>query len=417
MGDYFYLRITDSVKDSKPFYEKKNVVLCRSGIQEYSYAEVCNFGLGNPRVVKDSYKVYRPASVLIACKDKMANLPLTKEHPPEFVDGENWNRYAQGYTGSEIDIVPIGDGEIGVKGKVCFSTNAIYNYYLEGNQEVSLGYVSKNEWVDDPDKTGYDIIMVGIEDVNHLAVTAAGRGGSRVAVIDSILGGITMFKTGLFHFLKQKGQTTDSATPFSKIVIDSLEQSKTMDSTKLEAEVTRVLDSLATLKDGESKTLLMDSVADCYKAIDTALANKEDVGKFLDSVYAKAEKETLDSLPKAEDSKVEDKKVEDASSKVLDMKVEDKKDEDKEDEDKKDGEVKDEDGKGTGTTNVSDSVVATVQDAIKASNEELMKVLDAKIASGIKTALGLEDDKATGGAITDSVADTNIDVDIAKYVL
>ena len=408
----FFLSILDSVLDNKPYFEKKDVILCRSGIQEYTFAEVRQFGLENPKVVKDSYKVYRPASALIASKDKMTNLPITREHPPEFINGGNFQRFAHGYTGSEAEVVRLGDGEIGIQSKLMFSTNDVYNYYLNGNSEVSLGYVSKNEWVDDPDKVGYDILMVGIEDVNHLAVTAAGRGGSRVAIIDSSIGGLIMFKTGLFHFLKKKGKTTDAPTPFSKTVFDSLEAAKTMEGDKLEAEVKRVMDSLTTLKDGTNKALLMDSVADCYKAIDTAIVNRDEVGKFLDSVYEKAEKETLDSvqMQDAEPDKKDDKDDKDDKKKAEVKDADPEADKDKKNED--------EDGKGTGTKNVMDSVLSVVQDALTKNNEALAVLIDQKIDSGIKSALGLkEDTKAAGGSTQDSNVNNLPEIDISAFVL
>lgn len=434
MSNRFLLRVTDSididyshqkpapveaadkeriVKDSKSYFEKKDVILCRSGIQLYSYAEVLRFGIGHPKVKKDFYQVYRPASVLIGNIDKMANIPITKEHPPEFINGENWQRYAHGYTGSEVAAVPLGDGEIGIKSKLVFSTSAIYNYYLEGNEEVSLGYTSMNEWVDNSDELGYDILMVGIEDVNHLAVTAAGRGGSRVSVIDSLIGGITMFKTGLFHFLKGKGKTADSATPFSKIVFDSLEASKSLTGEPLEKEVRRVVDSLATLKDGENKTLLIDAVSDCYKAIDTAVENKDSVSKFLDSVYKKAEDETMKTV----DGAIEDEDGKGTGTKnVSDSDPEEKQEESK-DESKEDKTEASDDEKSKNM----DSIKSVITDALAEFSASMNASIDEKIQAGIKAALGIETnpDPAKGGIVQDSNAPGSAVpiVDIANFVL
>ena len=417
----------NEVKDSAPYYERKNVILCRSGIQEYTAAEVARFGLTNPPVQKDIYKVYRPASVIIGTAELMRNLPITKEHPPEFVDGDNWQRYAHGYTGSEAEVVSLGAGEVGIKSTLVFSTRDVYNYFLDGNEEVSLGYNSRNAWVDNPESLGYDIVMTGIESVNHLAITAAGRGGSRVSVIDSLIGGLAMsFKTGLFHFLKWKGKTTDSATPFSKIVFDSLEESKNLDGAALEKEVTRVMDSIATLKDGESKTLLMDTVTDCYKAIDAARENKEKVSAVLDSLYKKAEDETLKNMDAMKEEPMDDPNSKDSA-------------------DETDKKVTDEDGKGKGTSNISDadeekakeeaekkkeegtkdseekekkevtdSLTNIVDSAIKKNNEALMTLIDQRL----KAALGLSNtSSASGGETTDSAPALPADFDISKFVL
>jgi hypothetical protein len=398
------------VRDSKSYFEKKDVILCRSGFQDYTYNEVLRFGIDYPKVKKDFYRVYRPASVLMSNLDKMTNIPITKEHPPEFIDGDNWQRYAHGYTGSEAEVVTLGDGDIGVKSKLVFSTSAIYNYYLDGNEEVSLGYTSRNRWVDNPESVGYDILMTGIEDVNHLAVTAAGRGGSRVSVIDSLIGGITMFKTGLFHFLKSKGKTADSATPFSKTVFDSLEASKNLSGEPLNQEVKRVLDSLATLKDGEKKTLLLDSVADCYKAIDTAMENKDSVSKFLDNAYKQAEDETVKTMDAAmlEDEDGKGK----GTTNVSDAEEEKEKEKEEPKEEKKE-EKKNEDSQAL----TMDSFTAVMDSAMKKFQESIEASMDERIQAGIKQALGLEPaSKSSGGTVTDSVSVVPL-VDIEKYVL
>ena len=47
-----FCKVTDS--EASPYIEQKDVILCRSGIQIYSYAEVVN-ALGEPPVKKDFY--------------------------------------------------------------------------------------------------------------------------------------------------------------------------------------------------------------------------------------------------------------------------------------------------------------------------------------------------------------------------
>jgi hypothetical protein len=402
-----------SVTDCKPFFEQKDVILCRSGVQEYTYAEVLRMLPGTPAVRKDLYKVYRPASLLIEHVERFTSLPITKEHPSEFINGDNFKRFAEGYTGSSAEVVSVGMGEIGIKSSLVMSTSEIYNYYLSGNTEVSLGYESINEWVENPDTFGYDIIMTQILDINHCAITAAGRGGERVAIIDSLIGGLTMFKTGLFHWLKTKGKTSDSTTPFSKIVFDSVESAKNLDGAALEKEITKVMDSLATLKDGESKTLLMDTVTDLFKAQDTAIANKETVSTFLDTMYKKADEETVKQVKdNMETTKEESKKVSDS-------------------------ETEDTDGKGTSTSNISDSekeaeeketkekeatekkevmdsVASLVQDAVASGIE---KALGPAVDAAVSKALGLTSSKTpTGGPVNDS-APVDQNFDMSKFVL
>ena len=71
-----------------PFITQKDVILCRSGIQIYSYAEVVA-ALGEPPVKKDFYKEYRPASVVVKAKDLFKSLPVCCEHPSEWITSRN----------------------------------------------------------------------------------------------------------------------------------------------------------------------------------------------------------------------------------------------------------------------------------------------------------------------------------------
>ena len=81
-----FCKVTDS--DASPYIEQKDVILCRSGIQIYSYAEVVA-ALGEPPVKKDFYKEYRPDSVVVKAQDKCSNLPVTKEHPDVWENQDN----------------------------------------------------------------------------------------------------------------------------------------------------------------------------------------------------------------------------------------------------------------------------------------------------------------------------------------
>lgn len=393
------------IPETQPYLERKNVILARSGKQIYQASECRLFGLDErPNDRKSSYIVYRPASVLIAALPLFKTLTITKEHPPEFIDGRNYQRYAHGTTGENPEVVSLTGGNIGIKSNLVFSTDEIYNYYIDGNSQVSVGYQAKYEWNPAYAEDGYDIIMTEITTVNHLAVTAAGRGGKEVAIIDSLIGGITMLRSGIFRFLEKKGKTNDSSKPFSALVLDSVEKAKGKSKDETEAVLASVLDSLATLKDSENKTLLVDAVSDCFVAPDRALAVKAEVAKVLDSVYAKAEKETLDAI---------------------------------------EGATKDEDGKGTGTNNVSDKATTdSTEDADaekdkKAAEEkekkEASKTTDSAISSLTQAIEALRNElpglisagvKKELGVTTDSVAgqteDGALDMDVSeinKYVL
>ena len=65
---------------SKPYFEKKSVILCRSGVMFYKQ----NFQGFTPPKVKDVYAVYRPPEVVRSAAEMCKMLPITKEHPPVF---------------------------------------------------------------------------------------------------------------------------------------------------------------------------------------------------------------------------------------------------------------------------------------------------------------------------------------------
>ena len=386
------IKIFDSVLDRsiKPYHEAKDVILCRSGIMEYTYDEVMRFGIGEPPVKKDIYKVYRPSTSVMEGMSRMKNLPITREHPQDWVTPENWKRYAEGYTGSEVEAVPLGNGEIGIQSKLFFTTDDSYSYYLEGNREVSLGYQSENKWVENEE---YDIIMTHIMDVNHLAITCAGRGGNRVSVIDSLIGGLKMFNTGLFHWFKVKSANKDSKKPFSSTVFDSIEGLKGKDEAAVKDALEKVLDSVSTLKDSKEKELLLGSIKDCFAAPDVAIQYKKDTSAFLDATFEKAEKLTLDAFqeePKAKDTGV-------GANEKGEPKVKDEEPKQDDEEPKQD----DEDGKGKGTTNISDSIEKLLNKALDKQKKDLEKMIDTRI----KDSLGLtEDSKLEGGKVEDSTA-------------
>ena len=379
--------------DITPSLAVKDVIICRSGYQKYSYNDVLKFGLGEPAVRKDEYIVYRPAPVIIANMHKMVRLPVTKEHPGEWVNAENYQRLAHGQTGTKVDVVNLENGEIGIRSDLSLNTSKIYEYYRAGCKEVSLGYKSQVEWA--PDGADYDIIMTDILFVNHLAITALGRGGPAVAIIDSLLGGLNHMKKGLFYWLTNKGKTEDAPTPFSKKVFDTIDQMKGKQDEEAKKIAAPIFDSLATMKDSDDKALLVDVVADCFKAPALTEQNKDKVGAFLDSQFAKVESDTLKDFASVKDS-VDDK--DDKAKKEADEKAKKEADDKakKDADDKAKAAMKDgEDGKGTGTANVSDSAIDARIAAIFDSK------FDEKLDAMISKKLGIKVDPPKGGSVVD----------------
>ena len=208
-------------------------------------------------------------------------------------------------------------------------------------------------------------------------------------------------KSGIFHFIKKKmNKTEDSALPFSAKVFSGLGEAKGKEEAEVEKAALPVMDSIASLKDCEEKTVLQDSVADLFSDVEQAIENKDSISPVLDSLFAKAEKITLDSF--------EEKKVEDAAT-----------GEEEEEKGVKKEETEDTDGKGDNTNNVSDSVIQGITDSVVSGvMGKLEGMLDKKINTAVKDSLGLESD--TTPNTQDSLGEEDVfaskPVDMARFV-
>ena len=298
------MKISDS--EAKPFIEQKDVILCRSGIQIYHKSELASFITedNKPPVEKEWYKEYRPANVIVRAQDLFKSLPVTKEHPNVWVDSKNWKELAGGTLDKEVTVVALdgeAEGEIGLKSNITFYTDDLYNYYLD-NKEVSVGYTCKKHFVDNPEEVGYDLILDEITEVNHLAITRAGRGGSSVAVIDSIIGGLRPMRTGIFAWIaskKQKAVNDSAPSSFGKEVLEAVKNSKGTTEEELAGEMKGVLDSMSVLKDCEAKTKLVEVVKDCFDNKKMALENEEELTATLDSMWIDIHSDSLSEIAKA----------------------------------------------------------------------------------------------------------------------
>ena len=428
-----FCRVTDS--EASPYIEQKDVILCRSGIQIYSYNEVVN-ALGEPPVKKDFYKEYRPASVVVKAQDKCKNLPVTKEHPDVWVNPDNWDKLCGVIVGNEVSVVALdgeSEGEIGIKSDLTFYTRKLYDYYLE-NKEVSLGYTCKKHYVENPEEAGYDIILDEITEVNHLAITRAGRGGSSVAVIDSIIGGLRPMRTGIFAYLASK-IVKDSKEPFSfgKEVLNAVKNSKGTTEEELAGEMKGVLDSMSVLKDCEAKDTLMDVVKDCFDNKDKAIANESELTKTLDSMWVDIHGDSLKEIAKAfsklsetkTDSSVpaEDTKNKDSESekKEEDEEEEDSKSKDSESEkkDEEDGKNKDSESEkkdeGKDGCNKDSATVMSKDDIITAIKDALPEM----VQSAVKEVLGIKEAKpqVDGGVVDTAIKSEGVsDRDYSSFL-
>lgn len=409
------VKVNDS--DASPYIEQKDVILCRSGIQIYSYNEVVN-ALGEPPVKKDFYREYRPASVVVKAKELFKSLPVTQEHPSEWVTPQNFSILAGGTLDKEIDVVALegeAEGEIGLKSNITFYTDTLYDYYLE-NKEVSVGYTCKKHYVDNPDEVGYDILLDEITEVNHLAITRAGRGGSSVAVIDSIIGGLKPMRTGIFAYLASLMQK-DSKEDFSfgSQVLKAVKDSKGTTEEELAGEMKGVLDSMSVLKDCEAKDTLMDVVKDCFDNKDKAVANEEELKKTLDSMWIDIHGDSLKEIAKAfsklsekaepsvtanTDSEEKKDTESDDSKEEKEGKEEAKDSKDEEGDENEAEDSKEEKEEKDGCQSKDSAPVMTKDDMISAIKE----ALPSMVQSAVKEVLGIKDSATPqiDGGVVDS---------------
>ena len=403
-----------STRDSaKPYIEQKNVILCRSGIQYYHASEIASFITedNKPPKEKEWYKEYRPANVVVRAKKLCGNLPVTKEHPADFVDEDNWKELAGGATGKEVEVEALdgeADGEIGLKSDITFYDKDLYEYYQK-HKEVSLGYTCKKHFVDNPEEVGYDILLDEITEVNHLAITQSGRGGSSVAVIDSLIGGMKPMRTGIWAWLAGKKQTDSKTTlAFGKEVFTALKNSKGSTEEELAKELKGVFDSCAILKDCPQKDTMLNMIRDCYDNREKALENEEELTKTFDSMYVSLSgdslKEIVDAVKGLGGCTVA---TSDSSDKKDDKPSKTDGSGKKDDESSKTGDSdkgkEDSEGKSTDSKKAVDSAPFTKEDIAKIVKDSIAEI----VPQMVKDTLGIKEGKAkVEGGVIDSSTDT-----------
>lgn len=407
--------------DADPYITQKDVVMCRSGIQLYHKSELQSFISedNKPKEDKEWYKEYRPANVVVKAKNLFKSLPVTKEHPDVWVNSKNWKELAGGATDKEVEVVALdgeSEGEIGLKTTVTFYDEDLYNYYSENNKEVSVGYTCTKHFVDNPEEVGYDIILDEITEVNHLAITRSGRGGSSVAVIDSLLGGMKPMRTGLFAWIASKKQKDSAPSSFGQKVFEALKTSKGTTEEELAGEMKGVMDSCAVLKDCEEKTTLINAVKDCFDNKEKALADEQEITAQLDSMYVSISGDSINEIVSAcaklghagtsvSDTATAEKTAD--SEKKDEEKTEDseKKDEGKSEDSEKKDEEKKEDGCNKDSLPVTKDVLASmIKDSLK-------EALEPMVMSAVKDCLGIKENtkpEATGGVVDSAIKGSEV---------
>jgi hypothetical protein len=283
----------------------KNVIIARSGIYVYRAEELQNLGLNINEAAekKETYNIYRPALVLSNDKDKFCMLPLTNGHPKELVDSENFKSLIIGYTGENVEVLWSNDqGELVLKTKVAlFDKTALDNYY-SGIDEVSPGYLAKFEFKQGKtDKNeAYDIIMTGILQGNHLAMTPHARGGKIACIIDSEGGKMAnplKFVSALWYNIKKiaKGVQDSDMGAFRNLSEEIAKNKDTLKDEEIKSKVDQLKDMAFELPDSENKSILNKYLEDfnLIKTQDTesALIGAQKISELFESLDTEAMKE------------------------------------------------------------------------------------------------------------------------------
>ncbi len=285
-------------QDRHPAIMTKRAVLARSGVYIYSYQDMVNRGM-KPKVKKEYYTEYRPAEVLVRCKDMFAFAVMSVEHTEEETNPENFGRQTDGVVGDTITTELMPDGETGVYGNIAFYTKDGVDYFNSGVRETSADYRSKVVASSNP---AYDYELVDILSVNGVALTQKGRGGSSVRVMDSIktadktFGGLKM-KRGILGFLGI-GRSADAADfKISTVLLEHAKKihdinvtaGRTEDSVvKAQEEGVKALMSHITpLSDRDEREVLIGAVTDSLLHPFQVLEKKDEVAKIVDNLYTK----------------------------------------------------------------------------------------------------------------------------------
>jgi hypothetical protein len=273
----------------------KNVTIAKSGIYRYTKDELPSLGLtaAPPRYEGTRvFNIYRPATVLARAVSMYTHLPLTLEHPPVMIDGSNFKTYAVGFTGDSASIDMTKDNkEVVVKSTLTIIDNAAVRAYYRKVIEVSPGYTAVFDWEDGvaPSGESFQVIMKEVTGVNHLAITARGRGGSAACILDSI-GDIPMRKSGLIYAVRKMLGVLDSEKPFVEQVSDLVLKRSTISDEDVTKRVEMLQDSIVDLPDSTDKQKLSRFVEDLGRIKEETNDSANKIGEIVSSLY-----KTLDS--------------------------------------------------------------------------------------------------------------------------
>jgi hypothetical protein len=297
-GDLMIVKKQDCVA----YATRKNAVLCRSGIYKYHRQEIAARGFPVDDG-KEWYREYRPASVIIAAKDKFPFAAVTNQHTSVDTSPDNYRDQMCGVVGSDVTIKTLDSGDVALMAPIAIYDRNLYNSLEQGMRETSADYVAKVRRVkDSPD---YDFILESIQEVNGLAIVPRGRGGSEVRILDSkYTGGVHMAGRirGLLGTLGIGKKQAAGDFKYSSTVLESVKTlCKTQDAAKIEEIVAKTLEPVAKFPEGDAKDALVGAVQDALENPADVIEKSEDVAKILDGLYEAAVKNETDTTTRVLD--------------------------------------------------------------------------------------------------------------------
>lgn len=281
----------------------KHVAIARSGVYVYSAGALPGLGLSVPPEKKNqqSFGVFRPPEVLAKAKDKFTKLPVTLEHPPRFVDGNNFREFTQGYTGDSVEVEPMPDGHnVILCSTLTLADNESINAYYRGIVEVSPGYRGVFDWQDgiSPDGEHYDIVMQDITEVNHLALTRRGRGGPSACVLDSREVIVAKRKSGLFYaiYKRMRGVQDAAEDSFVNALSSLIAGNRKMSDEEIATRVKDLEVIVDYIPDSAEKLTLADYVADLVNVREESDEANKQAAIMIGNLYARLDSQAMDSI-------------------------------------------------------------------------------------------------------------------------
>ena len=157
----------DSLTTTKEGYLRGTAVVTRTGVFNYLNTD------GTMRKeLRTKDEVFKQQSL-----DTMKNIPVTLEHPSEFVSSKNADQYSVGYTGEQVTH---NDSQVLVNFTITNqdAVKAVKN----GKRELSLGYEQDLRLEGGRhDGENFDAVQTNIE-YNHLAIVDRGRAGRQARI-------------------------------------------------------------------------------------------------------------------------------------------------------------------------------------------------------------------------------------------